>query len=166
MSNHRAQIQKLLRLSKSPNPNEAAVALKKAHELMEKYGCTDVLEYSEKWQQDIVSLIEKYPMGDNYYVLIDRIMEVVGESGHAEDPTYQEAFIDGIKACLKRRFPDLYKDWENKYVIEVEIPCSDEEYNAYRDIQLNGNVIGDLITADFLDGVDIKKEDYYLPEDM
>lgn len=163
MTNPRAQIQKLLRLSKSSNPNEAAAALKKAHALMEKYGYTDIHEYSRQWQQDVVLLIEKYHLGEDSYILIERLIEVAEESGYSDNSFYQQGLLQGIERCLKEQFPDRDTEIKNTEVTEVIID-DDEEYHRLSDIELRGSVIGDGITFDFLRGDDITKNDYSLDD--
>ena len=162
MTNPRAQIQKLLRLSKSSNPNEAAAALKKAKELMERYGYTDIHEYSRQWQQDVVLLIEKYHLGDDSYILIERLIEVAEESGYSDNSFYQYGLLQGIEECLKREFPDRDTELKNPVTpIEIE---DDDEYQRISDIELRGSTIGDCITFDFLHGYDITKKDYSLDD--
>ena len=121
------QIQKLLALSKSDNPNEAAVALKKAHALMDKYG------YQE-WQQ----ILNSYQFDVDISPLIKRIEEVSKECGYADNEVYQKGLVDGIKSTL-------FHEKENR--------IKEEEYYA-------GFAVGEDITTDFLDGVDIQNEEY------
>lgn len=125
------QIQKLLALSKSDNPNEAAVALKKAQELMDKYG------YQE-WQQ----LLNSYKFDLDISPLI-RTVEKVSHD-YVDNEAYQKGLVDGIRCTLAYLF-----DEEEPEYAELDA----EEYDK-------GFAVGNDVSGDFFEGIDVEKEKY------
>lgn len=120
MTEHISQIQKLLALSRSDNPNEAAVALKKAHALMDKYGYkdTDIQTYDKEWEKNLYSWISIFNLGEKGLILMKELQKIyhppqkVSSTSNAiTDDTfwYDYGFIEGVKNALS----EIYEDYAN-----------------------------------------------------